>query len=525
MLIKELSKSLNTNEFWKEYQNFCKGLPEQDIVIRDLLVLLPDLVKRLGNDAASHQLYKSISTFAQNQPNKGTELYSEIKKSDNVNLIGFIPSILKGIQLNWDTNYLISEINSLLLNDDIILKSQGFAAVLNFEKDVFPKEFVDILKNEFERDLSETSSQVSLITRILGKYRKEIPDANDILIKIAQKNIPQVQYEIVDILNTEISFVDNADLFKQLLFTLVSAKPKYGGIFQNFNYGLFYNHTLQLGKLIVKFLEEWLLYDISRYKDILLFEDTIVRLYEKDNATFKFMITSWLNSDDMLFHRALEQILMKISLREIKDFELCKDYLLTLNSKDIDFITSKIIGYIHFKEITRSMFYSILTARIDNPEIVNNVSAIFKEYIIFNYPSTIDFLQGKKQVATRKEKLIIANIQKAGNKYYDDIKVLPIRNEFSPSEERLKIYNEIHRQGFVKKQQDDEQNDTSFMSSIKKIQLRTGRGMFSKYKNIYTEKTEMQAYNYNAELPRGEFIDPIGQEKIRRLNRLYKRRS
>ena len=156
-------------------------------------------------------------------------------------------------------------------------------------------------------------------------------------------------------------------------------------------------------------------------------------------------------------------------------------------------------------------------------DCVNFIKAIFNEYIVFNYPSTIEYLEEEKKKSSRKVQKVVNEIIEINKEYFEKINQLEFINEFNPSDKRLKIYNGIHQKEFQIKLKETTDNKHSFLNMCKNIQLRTGKGMFSKHEGIYTEKTEMSRIQSSAELPRGEFIDAIGQEKIRAIYRNYTR--
>src|SRR5690606_10951762 len=99
---------------------------------------------------------------------------------------------------------------------------------------------------------------------------------------------------------------------------------------------------------------------------------------------------------------------------------------------------------------------------------------------------------------------------------------LPLMKEFSPSEDRLKIYNKIQSKIFSKSFEKNENERNSLASMFPTVIFRTGKSMFTKFEGQYSDKLTPALISHRTEMPRGEFIDPIGQAKKRLMWQNYK---
>lgn len=525
-ILADLENSLQNNTFWNDYRSFCNKLHQEDLNVDSFFIILPKLFKKIEGNALQYQIYEAVNKFCAVQPGKGMKLYNLLKTSENSQVLSLLPSTLSGISNSDFAFDKLSETEFLLKNNSDDLKSQGYAflAILTEEEIKQNVNFRDLINVLLNSDVKSDKATFQIhIVRILGKFINFIPNARDYLILLSKSDSEDVIYQIMRLLSYELDYPTESDLFADILSNLTSIAPKYHTIINQLNYSVLPKLIADTPVLIEKFLREWLLADSQRVSQIVSFNDTIEQLHQKNAAYFRKMITMWLNSDETALHVAVSKMLMELPHYQFENIELDESYLAQLNCQDIQFILMKIVGYLYFKELIRSSVFSILKARIDDAQCVNFIKHIFNDYVLFNYPSTVEFLEEERKSSTEKVQRIIDEIIEPNKNYFEKINQLEFINEFNPSDKRLKVYNNLYQKGFQSKQKSVSEDRNSFLSMCTTIQLRTGKGMFSKYKGQYTEKTEMSKFQYNAEFPRGEYIDAIGQEKIRTIYRNYKR--
>lgn len=525
-ILSDLEISFHTNAFWNQYRSFCNNLHQEDVNVDQFFILLPNIFKQIENNALSYQIYDAVNKFLEFQPDKGLELYTKIKSSENLQVLSLIPAILNGLSKSERSVNKFSETEFLLKNNSDLLKNQGYAflATLTVEELNQSGDIIDLLYNELKADIEKNKTVFfSQIVRVLGKFIKIMPKADEYLILLSKSDSEDVLFQITRLLNYDLDLDANFTLFKEILSNLTMINPGYHGVINQLNYGVFPKLETDHPELIEKFLKEWLLAGEKRASGILKFADTLEQFHEKNTGHFKKMVTTWLNSDHTVLHEAVSKILMELVHYQFTDLELDQDYISQLSYQDIEFIVAKIVGFLYFKELIRSTIFSILKVKIDEEQCVSYLTAIFNEYIVFNYPSTIEYLEAEKKNSPEKVSKVIDEIIQFNKNYYDKINRLELINEFNPSDKRLKIYNSIHQKGFQSKHKETTESKDSFLSMCRTIQLRTGKGMFSKHEGVYTEKTEMSRIQYSTEFPRGEFIDAMGQEKIRSIYRNHKR--
>lgn len=523
--IDELINNSDIKNFWTKYNKFCKSINEIEFNIDHFILSLPNLFEILKNDLSSNEIYTAIKKFSSKYSDKGNYLFNVIIKCNNSKLISLLPSIIAGLSIsNEDISITIKKVKLLLESNDIDLKRVGLISVMNIEisDDEIERNFMEYTSNQLEKILeTEDESYFDIVTKVYGNLRTKLTNSNPKLVELSQKNLPNVQYELVNLLWQHIKIDNEYDLFNSIIFNLDRINPEYKAICKSLNY-LLTDISKTNPKLVIDFIEKWLLFDENRAKEIGVFNNLFIELHRNNYSQFKILLTNWLNSDNLVFQKSLFEILKNFKLNNIKELEISEEELKKLEISDVKYIICKIIGFIYDKDLSASILYSILRIRLNDTKIVQLISSVYINYLIFNYHSLLEYLEDKKKAASNKEIKIINSIKAKSLNYYDKIYKLPLKNEFKPLENRLKYFNKIESKKHEKSFNESEK-ENSFASIFKTINYRVGKSTFSKYEGEYTDVMTPSLISHSVELPRGEFIDPIGQAKYRLIMQNIKR--
>lgn len=513
-MINQLISSINQKNFWTEFDNFCQNVGSSEFDIDKLMECISLLVAKLENDYALTRLFKALQKLGECQPRKALDIVNTILEIRN-NTVIVIHAILKGIGNQKDVD---DKIRYLFSHSNPEIKRQGYLMLLEKSCEVISSSWIDLIKKEINLQLSNPSSTLlDTITFVIARFKQEIPNAEHDLVLISKSESLRVQHAIITVLADNIH-LNKSEFYRELLLNIsVTLNPQNTGLCSQIQYLVLEKLYLENSDLVVEFIESWINQDADRSINVSVFEGLFVNIYNSDTPSFSKLITRWFDSDNALFHLSLQTLFRNLSVKEIAEVELSSEYISGVSDEHINYIIAKIVAYIYFKEQLRSMLYSILRELVGGNRDLTTIKSALIDYVIFNYPSTIDYLKDKASNTRGVLQSVLLVLIDAGSDYYEAIKQVSTRNEFCPSETRLKIYNNIYSRELNEKQKDRRSDPSSFLSMIKTIQLRTGKGMFSKLDVGYTDRTEMTKISYSAELPRGELIDPIGQEKQRRI--------
>lgn len=512
--LKKLQDGEEIKEFWKKFHELCDSLETVDIEL--FVAILPSLLKRIENDFSSSQLYVGVENLSKTNPQKGNFLYNQIVEKADYSSLSLIPSILKGLKSVESEEDNIVRIKSLLADKDVGIKKAGIlsAAILDLENNELKKEFDNFLTREFK---SFVEQEISPLFSALAKaYRlkiNELPGSKGMLIRLLDEKQIEIQYEVVVGLNKNFEPNEDPDFYSDILKKLIFIETKYVSAYNTLVYNL--RKCRDHPNIVIQFLEEWLVVNPSRPKKVTRLTSVFVDLYRYNKEKFEELVTNWLNSDNHAFHIALFHLFPDLGSNNIKEFSLSRHVVKSLSPEDLEFIIYKIIGYVYDWKLSSVLLFSILESRFDEKRTVNLIRDVFINYLIFNYYSCTEFLKDKEKDSPKKVAGVIQKICKESERYYDAFGKLPLVKELDPSEERLKHFNKYQSKMFSKSMEENKGNQNSFLDLVTTINFRVGKSSFAKYEGQYSEHMTPQLFSHSAELPRGEFIDPIGQAKLR----------
>ena len=265
-----------------------------------------------------------------------------------------------------------------------------------------------------------------------------------------------------------------------------------------------------LGHCIEKFPKENL---------IQLFSSLISEVRQEDMSVW---ITKWFNEDDFVFNvRASELVRQGYLVKGVPI--LSKQLLDRYSIFDVEYIVTKILGLVHRHDHLSTLIFSVLQRTPEDKSVNILIESSFLNHILYNYNSPKDFLKEKVKSGNKLEKKIARRILKESNKKEARLNSLARLKELEGSETRI---NEYHKQRFKNYDLIKEIHKRSAIAQIaKNIQMRAGKGFFlRKEDGSYSSITNFGTIQHSFEMPRGEFVNPVGQEMNRRFYQMFKRR-
>ncbi|RBW59541.1 hypothetical protein DS884_07345 [Tenacibaculum sp. E3R01] len=521
----EISIGIEVDQFWAKYRRFCDQI--EIIEIEKLIEIMPILIKYLKEqNHSTYQFYESIELASSKDQQYAEKLYEELlthKTDDFQNALG---NIISGL-FKIDPNSAKEKTKKLITDTDTAKIVQGISSIARFDFDKHPsKEFLNYLDNRFS-ELIKNDESVDILAAILFVCRCKrnyLPKCDQHITALLNHEHSQIKIHLIDILNFALDINTEKEFYKTILTSLVSFDISFIGYYRSFDYmlsRLVKNHL----ELVMEFLNEWITFSNENSKNIKLFQSVFNEIHDTSIPDFQEIITRWLNDDNVSFQIATFSLMREMSYRNISSIELSTSLLKDYSFYDIEYITFKIIGFVYDRKLSRSMLYSILHSKYEDTEIVPIMKWVFVDYLIFNYYSTIDFLKEKNKKAPSKLKKVISQIIKEGEKLYLVYSDLDVLKEFEPSRERLKYIDKIQNKKMQKAHQENEKNDTSFLSQITSLHFRAGKKAFGKFGGKYSQEMEPKLFSQSEEMPRGENIDPVGQAVLRLESQNFIRRQ
>ena len=453
--------------------------------------------------------YTWLEKYAESNSKVAKEIKFEIEKNPSRDTYEFWASIVFGLQKQGDNfeNEIIENIKS----SDGYKVSAGFRAATiikpNDTKSFYSKinTLIDLNRfKEFFEDI-DWAYLMNYFTRhlqVFSKYDKRIRE----LFVIESVFISSA---LVRALNSYIELDKNEELFYLSLEKLARTPLENSGIYNSINYSL--DKLIESNPEVVKhFLENWVECHLPEANGMQSLEHLLNDFLKKSPKYFNNLISIWL-LESHKHGLAVQYVISEIRVNR-NDIQLDDVWLMGLKEEDSILLALRVIGFAWDKDAAYVMLLQILESNLDSQEVINNTASLIYSELLLNYPSLIERLK-KEELSNKKYKAIIGQIIERADEYFNRLSDLSVFDEFKPSDKRLTYYNKIQFKGLGGEALENKK--PSFLDFVDKIQLRAGKGSFSKTEYGYTEVMEPKRISHSMEMPRLEFIDPIGQQAKR----------
>jgi len=522
LLLKRLKKNPEYFEFWQDFHEYCK---EFDIPNKKTFVeLLPLISNRIKNDMAGYSIYESLRKFTSEKPNDAIEVLHMIEEDGNPEIFEFSTAILGGLsQSKTDYPYqdkILSLIKSSNEDETHLGINAAYQTVIKDQKKEldFLNKIQDSIKKVAERN---SKKSLGIITRFYNKHLKKIDDAKEIIIKLLQLKNVDVQNEVARSLNEEFRIDDDIEYFKNCLSLLSFTDVKYTGIYNMIKYRL-KEVIVSHPDIIVEFINHWIVNNKKNLKGVSVLEGIVQELYFNHPKTIKKLFLDWLNSDSSIYKHALPFVISDLNSK-VDTIGLPKESLKDLSETDSLYTVFMIVGYILDRKYASEMLYNILEVKYDSARLRNHIATLFVKYLIINYYSVTEILKNKRKSANKIIKSVIDQIIAASENYYQQVSELESINEFEPSDKRMQYFLKQQNIQMQKLMDSSDRKRDSFLDMLTNVNLRAGKSFFSKYRGEYSQESEMQSFRSSFEVARVQYIDEIGQEKLRLMWQNMKR--
>ncbi|WP_299322973.1 hypothetical protein [uncultured Maribacter sp.] len=512
--LKQLKEDPDYFEFWQDLREYCEDLDIPNK--KEFVESLPILFRRIENDGAGYYIYQGLNKYAEAKPQEAVELLSLIEKKNTKETLSFSASILSGLSKSKTTFDYQKEILDFIDSKDENKISSGVDAAYRsvFTDKEEEKKFLKKVHNKLKSVLSEESTKCfGIITRFYNKHLTKIEEAKEVVLGLLELKNVEVQSEVARSLNEEFKPDDDIEFFQECLSHLTYTDTKYKGIYNTIRFRL-KDITKSHPKLILKFIDDWVLNNKKKLKGIASLEGVIQELYFEHPSSIKKMFLDWLNSDNRLYKFALPFVISNLS-SNVDAIGLPKESLQKLSEKDSLYIVYMIVGHILDRKYASEMLYSILEVNHKSEKIRNHIASLFAKYLIINYYSVTEILKRKRSSANKTIKSVIDQIIQSSENYYKQVTELELVNEFEPSDMKMQYFLKQQNSQMQKLMDDSEMKRGSFLNMFTNVNLRAGKSFFSKYRGEYSQESEMQNFRSSFEVARVQFIDEIGQEKLR----------
>ncbi len=507
------------NELRLIYFPFIAALPYLQLDLQSFIDFVYFTQIQYKNDLMSVDINDSIQKYSKIQSENAKMLLDVIKKRNEIEILTLIPEILYGLAETLGLKSIYEQTLYLYGSNIINLKRMA----------IFSLGFFNYDKEEYEYFLKNTIKLYDKIFNSDGnEFLTEIIQASHYLVKYSDKPIVWVEkasiikddnlkFYVANFLNKNTVKYKHEQWFKNVFLNLSEINIVNKGTIERLGFILL-SVVNDLPDLVVSFLFKWIdnhETEEGEEKLVNFFLSAILELYKSNKELLEKFVTNCFNQDNDRFHIAISNIVHELGTYGYKDINLSKTYLDKMTEEDIEFILTKIVGYvIAYEQLCLLVFSAIKSIKV-NESLLFYIQEIFADYIGYNYPDyVINFLENPISTYTEKEKLIASRILSQIKKIENDLKSLKHLKEFeTPRNRRLTYFSLKSLQ--QTKMMEDAQKGSIMLSMINKTILKGGRSSFTKFDDHYTDKMILQEHKMSMYLPQGEIKDPIGQAILR----------
>jgi len=508
-------------DFWNLLHAFAEALPRLRVEVVSLLDTLRTIEKLIRNDLAGIEVYEAVENLCKAQIETGKSLHRALVAEKKGPVIGFIPSVLRGLSKgDFAEAYTLGE--DLLENDSQDLVG---AAIISLGSMDYGREQNDYL----ERTLGHYRSlrrrrKVQIAASLVKGYGRLLQcaeECKEALVKISERSATGVQYELAVILSLKAKKQSGERWFQTVLMRLTEVSSDCVGIVQKIDGILSRVAGEGKGDLVIAFWEAWVInrdYRNDEQGRLAIFETVLSRMVQKCWGSIRECWTRWLNADDYRLHIAAADLIIEASHRRKKDpemkFDLDGEILKKMSPKDVIYIIHKILGYCSVDAGTLcSMVFSALVFEKDVGGVITGyVVAAFRDYIGYNYPgTTVKFLNERKKSSCMKETQTADRILNEVEAYYGPLRSLERLKEFESPPQRVQQLTGAKTRHQGREMAKAVREKSVFLQFCKEVRLKAGSSFFVEKDGKFTGKTNLGHFSQSMEFPRGELIDPVGQ--------------
>jgi hypothetical protein len=515
--------------FWGLYHPFCEALPELSIEPHELADALEAVFEATSNDLTGGFVYGVVEKLAARSRVDAEALYEAFVSRPDSPAASFSANALLGLA-NFDLPEAHRRALDLTDSEQPTLRRAGIAALGRL--DYAGGERPDLLAATWERLEALKATQDpeigQALTRAYGNLIGQKPEATEALVELSARPDPSTQHQVAAILSMQGDEACGEPWYRSALLRLARVPMSHAGTWRELDHCA--SDTAKGDpELAVEFMEAVVVgrdYGARGEEGDLpeMLGSTFSELMVNRPETFSAAVTRWFASDERRLHRAARDVVSHHQSRTIDGGSpwprLSKPVLDGLDEQTVAYALQRIMGHItvggHY---LAALLLSAVRRESCSPDFLNFVAWALGEHVLYNFPGEAgDYLRGRVDAddTSETEREVAQAALDHSEGYFEKLRNLPRLEEFKPPSRRLYPLRLAHlkQQAAISEAADQR---SVLASLFPKIPLKYGRSFFMEQDGEYTEPSELGEYSVGMDLPRGELIDPVGQQ-IQRLH-------
>lgn len=514
--------------FWELYRPFCEALPELAVEPPELTETLESVLEAAANDGTLGWIYGSVEKLAARSRADAEALYEIFASRPDSPVVAFTANALVGLA-KFDLPEAHRCALGLTEKEQPTLRRVGIAALGRF--DYSGGERPDLLESGWERLetlKAEPNPEIGqALARAYGNLLDQKRGAAEALVELATRPDPAAQHQLAAILSIQDDEARSEPWYRSALLRLARVPTSHAGTWRELDHCAS-DCAKDDPELAVEFMEAVVVgrdYGARGEEGELpeMLGSTFSELMVNHPEALAAAVTRWFASGERRLHRAARDVVSHHQGHTIDGGSpwprLSKLVLDGLEEQAVVYALERIMGHITIGgHYLAAMLLSAVRRESCSQDFLNFVAWALGEHVLYNFPGEAgDYLRGRVDAddAYEDEREVARAALDHSEGYFEALRTLPKLEEFRPPSRRLYPLRLAHlkQQAAISEEADKR---PVLASLFLKLPLKYGRSFFMERDGEYTEPSDLSEISHSMELPRGELIDPVGQQ-IQRL--------
>ncbi|RIW11974.1 hypothetical protein D0X99_20065 [Algoriphagus lacus] len=251
-------------------------------------------------------------------------------------------------------------------------------------------------------------------------------------------------------------------------------------------------------------------------------EKGLLQLVRLNSSVFQRNFLTWLNSDDIHFHK--EIFVLSAGKLPNSIFEIPKECFEGMTDLDLAFMASKTVGFVYAKDPLQKLLLSIIKAvDIGSQKLSNFLGHLLKSYLIYNYRSTLKIIRTDINSGNLYPfaKELFVDAVTVFQRYFDGLDSIAPMKEIKPASNVMKWVQFYRQRSFTEGSKKIERNGIFNLS--KKVYLNSHKWAIKRPNELVHDVRPLGNIRVETEYPSGENLNPVYQESIRVQMKILKR--
>lgn len=507
------------------YHPLCEALPDLVVDSRRLADALESVMQATSSDGTAGWIHVPVERLAARSRAGAEDLYETFVSRSGSPVATFVAPILVGLAKH-DLKEAHRRALALTKAEQPALRKAGVGALGHF--DYLGANRADLLESTWESleaiRTEQSPERGQVLAKAYGDLLPQKHESAEALVELASHPDPATRHQVAAILSLQNDGTRGESWYRDALTNLASVPTAHSGTWQELDHCAS-DCAESTPDLAIAFMEAVVLGrdyggDGERGELPEMLGGTFSELIVNNPDALEAAITRWFASEERRLHRAARDVVRHSQVHTIEGGnpwpKLSKRVLDELDEQTVVHALKRIMGHVvtggHY---IAALLLSAVRRDSCSPDFMDFVAWTLGEHVLYNFPGEAgDYLRSRIESGdvTEAEREVVRAALDHSEAYFAALRNLPELVELRVPSRRLHPLHlgRLKQQAAISEEADKRSVLASLMPTVP---LKYGRGFFTEqHDGDYTEPSTLGEISHSMELPRGELIDPIGQQ-------------